>query len=240
MSDPYDRYDDDREPLALRQRRAPPRKVSRPAPVALVVSLIVLVVAVGGFAFLYRHGVKGASGAPPLLGAPMGNLKAAAPPQPAADDPAAGLSIYKDDPAAEAPPVFAPPPETPAPRNIAPPPPPSDAEASRPVAAAPASRPRSIDSLIQESEAAPSNPAPAGGFTVQIGAFSSEALADRSWSAAAGIAPGPMAGKNRRVTPLEKDGVTLYRASITGFATRAEAQGLCDRLRAAGRSCFVK
>ena len=49
-----------------------------------------------------------------------------------------------------------------------------------------------------------------------------------------------MAGKNRRVTPLEKDGVTLYRASITGFATRAEAQGLCDRLRAAGRSCFVK
>jgi len=211
--------------------------------VALIVSLLVLIVVVGGFAFLYRHGVKGGAGAPPVLGAPVGNLKSAAPPQPAADDPAAGLSIYKDDPAAAAPPVFAPPPESPEPRAVAPPPPPpppdEDARADA-GAAPPAARPKSIDSLLRDAQPASPHSATVGAFTVQIGAFSSQELANKSWSDAAGVAPGAMAGKNRRVVALDKDGVTLYRAAVTGFATRAEAQGLCDRLKAAGKACFVK
>jgi hypothetical protein len=49
-----------------------------------------------------------------------------------------------------------------------------------------------------------------------------------------------MAGKGRRVEALSKDGKTLYRAYVTGFASRGSAQAFCDKLKAAGRSCFVK
>jgi cell division septation protein DedD len=75
---------------------------------------------------------------------------------------------------------------------------------------------------------------------VQIGAFSSQSLADAGWSAAAAVAPGSMAGKNKKVVAMTKDGATLYRTSITGFASREEAQALCDKLRAAGKTCFVR
>jgi hypothetical protein len=27
---------------------------------------------------------------------------------------------------------------------------------------------------------------------------------------------------------------------VTGFASRADAQGFCDKLKAAGKACFVK
>jgi hypothetical protein len=74
---------------------------------------------------------------------------------------------------------------------------------------------------------------------VQIGAFSSEALADKEWSKAAAVAPGVMAGKGKRVVAVTKDGATLYRTSITGFESRDEAQALCGRLQAAGATCFV-
>jgi hypothetical protein len=40
--------------------------------------------------------------------------------------------------------------------------------------------------------------------------------------------------------PVQKDGATLYRTSVTGFASRAEAQTFCERLKGAGKACFVK
>jgi hypothetical protein len=50
-----------------------------------------------------------------------------------------------------------------------------------------------------------------------------------------------MAGKGKRVVPVAKpDGSTLYRTSITGFASRSDAQALCDKLKSSGESCFVR
>ena len=110
-----------------------------------------------------------------------------------------------------------------------------------------AEKPDAIGNLIADAgkpKAAPAE-APAakdvgGVAVVQIGAFSSQALADKEWSKAAAVAPGAMAGKGKRVTAFEKDGATLYRTAITGFASRDQAQSLCDRLQAAGGSCFVR
>jgi cell division septation protein DedD len=75
---------------------------------------------------------------------------------------------------------------------------------------------------------------------VQIGAFSSQALADRGWNDAAAVSPGMAAGKGKQVETVDKDGKTLFRTSVTGFASRADATAFCDRLKAAGKSCFVK
>ena len=77
--------------------------------------------------------------------------------------------------------------------------------------------------------------------SVQIGAFSSEALADKGWNGAAEAAPGDMAGKGKRVVPVTKaDSTVLYRTAITGFASREEASALCAKLSAAGKTCFVR
>ena len=48
------------------------------------------------------------------------------------------------------------------------------------------------------------------------------------------------AGKGKRVETVERDGQTLYRTSVTGFGDRASAQAFCDRLKAAGKNCFVR
>ncbi len=129
-----------------------------------------------------------------------------------------------------------------------PPPPPTQPQtaARSPVPArhapAPADggKPDAIDRLIAKADTARAPTKPADGpVLVQIGAFSSQSLADQEWSKAAAVAPGVMAGKGKRVIALTKDGQTLYRTSITGFVSREQAQGLCDRLRAAGGACFV-
>ena len=79
-----------------------------------------------------------------------------------------------------------------------------------------------------------------GGAVVQIGAVSSTALADKAWNDAVGIAPGLAAGKGKSVEKIEKNGGTLYRTAVTGFASREAALAFCDKLKAAGKSCFVR
>ena len=88
-------------------------------------------------------------------------------------------------------------------------------------------------------ETSAATPPPGAGW-VQIGAFSSSALAEKGWSDVAALAPAAMSGKGRRVEALSKDGKTLYRAYVTGFASRDSAQAFCDKLKAAGKACFVK
>jgi cell division septation protein DedD len=122
----------------------------------------------------------------------------------------------------------------------------------QPLPAAPHGKAKSIDTLLAESESRPVAPArktppivrPApdhgdGPVVVQIGAFSSERLADQEWSRAASVAPGSMAGKGKRVVAVPTDNGTLYRTSITGFSSREKALALCDQLKAAGGRCFV-
>ena len=97
---------------------------------------------------------------------------------------------------------------------------------------------------VEAPDKAPPVPKPeaaaAGPAMVQIGAFSSQALADKGWADAARIAPGAAAGKGKKVEAIQKDGATLYRTAVTGFASRADATAFCDKLKAAGKSCFVK
>ena len=269
----YGFQDDGPEPpLKMDDHREPRRR--GPAPVTLIVSVLLLVLVTGAVAYLYRGGPKGSGDGPQPLGAPLGDVRIAAPPQPAAQDATAGLSIAKDDPTAASAgaPNFAPPPEQPMPAAGAaqatpsaslpppppPPPPPEPMKAAAPPATpsggAPPSSTKAITpavtrpaataapKLTPAQSAASAMEAPAamkGAAIVQIGAFSSRALADKGWSAAAAAAPGAMAGKGEQVVEVAKEGKTLYRTSITGFTSRDQAQALCDRLKSAGGTCIV-
>ncbi len=110
-----------------------------------------------------------------------------------------------------------------------------DAMAQKPVVK-PTPAPPAAPAAIATTAAAP----PSGGGWVQIGAFSSSALADKGWSDVAALAPAGMSGKGRKVEPVSKDGKTFYRTYVTGFSGRDTAQAFCDKLKAAGKACFVK
>lgn len=104
--------------------------------------------------------------------------------------------------------------------------------------------PKAVAPAPKPAAPKPAAPAPAkvaaGGAVVQIGAVSSTALADKAWSDAVGVAPGLAAGKGKSVEKIEKNGGTLYRTAVTGFASKADAQAFCAKLQASGKSCFVR
>jgi cell division protein FtsN len=79
-----------------------------------------------------------------------------------------------------------------------------------------------------------------GAASVQIGAFSSEAQAEKGWNDAAKIAPGLAAGRGKSVQAVQVNGATLYRTAVTGFRSKADADSFCSALKAAGKSCFVR
>ncbi|TCS15443.1 SPOR domain-containing protein [Caulobacter sp. BK020] len=259
-------------PLSFDARQ--PVRGSRPLPMTLILSAVVLATLVVAVLLIYRGGVRGPNEPPRTVGEPVAQVKAP-PPADAAQpaDPASGLQIYKSE-TPEASPTFAAQPEAPLARPTPPPPSapvqtatlqpakPAPTGPSVPVSAAPAAKPSaqaaskpapSIEGLATAAVAPrattpaatkPAAPAPAasagGPASVQIGALSSTALADKAWSDAARIAPGLAAGKGKRVEAIDKNGTTLYRTAVTGFASRAEAKAFCDALSAAGKSCFVK
>jgi len=257
-------------PLSFDARQ--PVRGSKPAPLMLIISALVLILLVIAIVLFYRSGVREAGQAPQTVGAPVGELKAPPPVEAQPVDPAAGLQIYQseDGQAAPAAPSFTPPPEQPqarpAPVVVQPPPKPAPTApvTSAPIAALPAAPPGLKPSVAPPppapapkaaltpapKAAAPApkveTPAPApkaaagGAAAVQIGAFSSQALADKGWNDAARIAPGLAAGKGKRVEQIQKDGSTLFRTTVTGFASREAATTFCNQLKAAGKSCFVK
>lgn len=258
-------------PLSFDARQ--PVRGSRPAPLMLIVSVLVLVLLVAAIIAFYRGGARQAGQAPQAVGTPVGAIKTPAPVDAQPTDPAAGLQIYKSEGTETAPegPTFTAPPEQPQPRAAPAAPVPSTAlrpAQPAPVAAAPASVPPPVaaapapkttptppapapktaavttPALKTTPPAAPAPktpaaaPASAGGFVVQIGAVGSQAQADQSYAAATAIAGG---GKGKRVEAVPGKG--LFRTQVTGFATRAEAQAYCAKLKAAGgvgSGCFVK
>ncbi|HEY3695017.1 SPOR domain-containing protein [Phenylobacterium sp.] len=250
-------------PLSFDARQ--PVRGSRPVPLALIASGFVLVLLVGAIVVFYRSGVREAGQAPATVGQPVESMKAAAPPDSQPQDPAAGLQIYKSEggEAAPAAPTFTPPPEAPAARpapavptapvrtaQLAPAAPaaaglkpaqpvePPKAAPAKPAAAAPAPTPAAA---APKPTPVPAAPAPAaGGAAVQIGAFSSQAQADKGYVDAGRITGVDIAGKGKRVEPIQRNGSTLYRTSVTGFASRAQAEAFCGQLKAAGKACFVK
>jgi hypothetical protein len=255
-------------PLSFDARQ--PVRGSRPLPMTLIISAVVLATLVVAVMLIYRGGVRDPNEPPRTVGEPVAAMKTAPPAgaaQPA--DPAAGLQIYRNE-TPEPSPTFAAQPEVPLARPAAPPPSapvqtatlqpakPAPTGPSAPVVAAPAkpaTNPQTIEGLATAAVSPPAKPLPigakpaaaplatasAGGpASVQIGALSSTALADKAWADAARIAPGLAAGKGKRVEAIDKNGTTLYRTAVTGFSTRAEAKAFCDALSAAGKSCFVK
>lgn len=216
----------------------------------LMISAIILVLLVAGGAFwLYKDGQRGVNDEPRPVGAVVADTKAPPPAQAQPEDESAGLQIYKEDGAIDAAPTFAPGPEPvqPRPEPTTPvqsaalrPALPVAAAPARPVVATPA-QPAPAAAATPKPTTVAVAPKPAGGSAmVQIGAFSSAAMADQGWSDAASVAPGLAAGKGKQVESIDKDGKTLYRTSVTGFASRADAQTFCERLKGAGKSCFVK
>jgi cytoskeletal protein RodZ len=149
-------------------------------------------------------------------------------------------------------PLAAPAPATSAPApalrpSIAAPPPvaATPAPKAEKAAAVPAAKPAPAKPEVKaEAKAAKAAPEPAAKATganyVQIGAVSSQALADKAWSDAAAIAPGAAAGKGKNVEKVDVNGKTLFRVQVTGFGDRASATAFCDKLKAAGKACFVK
>jgi len=236
-------------PLSFDARQ--PVRGSRPTPVILVVSAIVLVVLVAAIVLIYRSGAREAGEPPQTVGTPVGELKSAPSPDDQPIDPATGLQIYQSEDGAPAPaePNFVPPPEQPQARPTAPELRPSTTGERRqtpPAQPAPAPAARAPE---PKTEVAPANkvatpPAPVAAATgvamVQVGAFSSEALADAGWSEAVRAVSDLAAGKGKRVEPVQSNGKTLYRGYVTGFGSRAEATAFCERLKATGRSCFVR
>ena len=244
MTDDYRGPTSSEPPLAFDPRR--PVRGAGPFPATLVISALVLAVLAGGVFLAYRGGVRHPAGPPPEVGAPLTDFKAP-PASDAGTNATGGLTIDKTTSAAasNAAPTFAPPPETPQPLAAAgpPPPPPPPVQKAKP--------PPAQSSAIADLADAAANGKPvaapkaavasaAGASSVQIGAFSSPQLADKGWIDIARLEPGAMAGKGKKVEPIDRDGTTFYRTYITGFASADAAQDFCDRLQAAGKACIVK
>jgi len=112
-----------------------------------------------------------------------------------------------------------------------------------PVAAQP--RPQAPQPQPAQPQPRPSTPAPApaqprptapaaGGATIQLGAFSSQASATRAWAALSArfryLSP-----LNHSVIPVQSGGRTLYRLRANG----PDAPGICRRLQIAGEDCSL-
>ena len=242
-------------PLSFDARQ--PVRGSRPLPMTLIISAVVLLTLVVAVVMIYRGGVRGPNEPPRTVGAQVAEMKTPPPAGSQPTDPASGLQIYRNEESQPSP-TFAAQPETPLTRpaasvdakpvETAPP-------AAKPVAAKPAP---TIEALATAAIAPPApapkpkpvvvataaTPKPAtsasGSAMVQIGALSSPALADKAWNDAARLAPGLAAGKGKKVEAIDKNGTTLYRTSVTGFASRESAKAFCEAISAAGKSCFVK
>jgi hypothetical protein len=181
---------------------------------------------------IYRDGEATGAGAPKFVPPP--------------EEPAARPTVAA--PSAPPPAVQAPPPAPAAPTPRAAPPAlrpaiASDAGVPPPAPAAPTPRAEPAPRPVAKAEPAkpPAIPPTRSGVAaVQIGAVSSPALADKTYAEAVSAARGLAAGKGKGVERIDKNGKTLYRTSVTGFASRADAAAFCAKLQAAGKACFVK
>ncbi len=214
-------------------RRGPPAKAP---PVTLLVSagfLLVLIIAVVLF---YRSGLRSSTDAPPAIGTPVAQLKVEAPLEAQPVDPEAGVGLYDEAEAPTTPPVMTAPPETPLPRP-----------APRPVenAAATPPAPRPTPTPTPAPTPAPTpTPAPAtgagGSSAVQIGAFSSTAIADREYASIAARFPQFARNASKRVQEVTaSNGSTVYRTTFTGLSA-ADARSFCAAIEAGGGDCLVR
>ena len=75
---------------------------------------------------------------------------------------------------------------------------------------------------------------------MQFGAFSSAELASTEWTKLATAYPSEMSGKGKLVESVERDGKTLFRGAVSGFASKADAVAFCAKMKADGKACIVR
>lgn len=197
----------------------------------VIIGLVAIGLIVGGLFWLGNRRAATSGGEPELIAAPTGDYKVK-PDQPggmkvegegdtvfatsegAETKGAINLNGVPEAPVAKPPAAKAPP---------------------APVAAAPAApAPKPV---VKTPVAAPPAPAPApaaGGATIQLGAFSSQAKANAAWKALSGRF-GYLSPLNSSVTTVTAGGRTLYRLRASGPG----ATDICGRLRVAGEQCVV-
>ena len=244
---------------ARRQRQAGERQ---PLPLALIFSAVILVALIVALILFYRSGVRGAGDPPQPVGTPVMEMKGPPPPEVQPGETTVGLQVYKAPAPGETEPMptFTPGPEVPearpmaqtppapvqqvAPQAVKPAPVQTIAVKPQPIMAAPQSqaKPAAVAKPVVAEKKPVAKPAVAATSSalVQIGAYSSNELASKGWGDIAKAFPKPMSGKSKTIVPVEKDGSTLYRTSIGGFASRSEATAFCEQLKAAGKICIVK
>lgn len=184
---------------------------------AIVIGLVAIGVIVGGLFWLGNRSSGGGEGE--IIAAPEGDYKV-----PARDP---GMNVAGEGDTAYAASEGAEPkgrlntdavPEAPVTRT---------APAAQPRPQAPASAPA-------PAPAPPPRVAPAAGATIQLGAFSSQALANRAWTGLSGrfryLAP-----LSHSIVPVQTGGRTLYRLRASG----PDAAGICQRLQIAGEDCAL-
>lgn len=233
-------------------RRAPAPKAP---PVTLIVSAVLLLLLIVAVVMFYRTGVRSANDAPPAVGTPVETMKVEAPLDAQPVNPEEGISVYRD--AAE--PESTTPTFTDGPEQVLPRPAPTESQpvattppaaASAPQAAAPAPAPAAAPAPAPRPQPAAPAPAPkaatptpsaaTGNSRVQIGAFSSTAIADREYAAVASRFGSHAAGAGKGVEEVTTaSGSTVYRTTFTGLS-RDRAIAFCNALKAAGRDCLVR
>lgn len=217
-------------------RRSPATKAP---PVTLIVSAVVLLVLIIAVVLFYRSGLR-ASGDAPSVGTPVGELKLEAPIEAQPINPEEGIDVYNDG--AEAPttaPTFTPPPEKAQPRpEPRPLPAPTTDPLTAPRPTTPATRPTTA---VTSPAPRPTPPvAVTGTSAVQIGAFSTTAIADREFAAIAARFPQFAGGSAKRVQEVTaSNGTTVYRTTFTGLS-RERAAAFCDAIKSSGGDCLVR
>lgn len=201
-------------------------------PLTLIISGVVLLLLIIAVVVYYRAGPRSSNDAPPAVGTPVGEMKADAPLDAQPVDPEAGIDVYSGAEAPTAAPTFVPPPEAVQPRPL------PQAEPAAP----PVTRPAPPAATTPSAEKAEPAPAPAAGGTsgVQIGAFSTPAIAEREYGQVVARYPSLTRGASRRVQEVtSSSGSTLYRTTVTGLS-REQATALCTAIKSAGDDCIVR
>ncbi|MEP6829929.1 MAG: SPOR domain-containing protein [Rhizomicrobium sp.] len=117
--------------------------------------------------------------------------------------------------------------------------------ASAPVVAPPAPKPVAAaappaPSIPVASPPVASMPIAAGASVLQIGAYKSQADADRAWATYKTKHASLLAGYSPDVKQVDLgEKGTWFRLRIAGFPSKDVASALCDRLKADGGGCFL-
>jgi cell division septation protein DedD len=106
---------------------------------------------------------------------------------------------------------------------------------ARPVASSPLTTRTTTSPAAPPAERPVAAAAAPRGYRVQIGAYSQREMANEAWVGLKGQMKGALAD----ATPVFAQSGNMVRLQIGPYASRDEARKLCDRLAAAGRSCFV-